>query len=46
MIEGPREFARLRNAVLLLTVIAWMLLLVEPAGIGLPAHCSGMEIKE
>jgi len=34
-----REFARVRNAVLLICAPAWILLLVQPAGMGIFTHC-------
>ena len=40
MIENPREFARVRNAVLLLSALTWIVLLVEP--VSMVAHCSAV----
>ena len=40
MTYRPEEFARVRNAVLLSSVIAWILLLLNPAGMTLVAHCA------
>ena len=41
MIENPGQFGRLRNAVLLLSAITWIVLVVEPGGLGMP-HCVSM----
>src|SRR5579862_9785715 len=34
-----REFARVRNPVLLVSAVAWILLLVEPCRMGMFSHC-------
>ena len=38
MVSDARELARVRNPVLLLSALAWILLLVEPGGMGVHAH--------
>lgn len=38
-----REFARVRNYVLLVSSIAWMLLLFNPSGIAMLVHCAAMD---
>lgn len=40
MIYDAREFARVRNPVLLIATAAWIVLLVEPSRMGMFAHCS------
>lgn len=40
MTYDAREIARVRNPVLMMSAITWILLLAEPGGIGLPAHCA------
>src|ERR1700693_86133 len=39
MIYDAREVARVRNAVLLISAFAWMLLVVEPGSVRMFAHC-------
>jgi predicted metal-binding membrane protein len=39
MTYSAREFARVRNPVLLMSAVTWILLLVEPGGMGKLAHC-------
>jgi len=36
---NARDLARVRNSVLLMSAVAWILLLGEPAGISILAHC-------
>jgi predicted metal-binding membrane protein len=40
MIHDPRELARVRNPVLLLSAAAWIWLLVDPGGLMMQAHCA------
>lgn len=40
MISDPRELARVRNSVLLLTAAAWIWLLAAPGGSMVHAHCA------
>ncbi len=40
MTEDPRELARVRNPVLLLSAAAWIWLLVDPGGSMMHAHCA------
>lgn len=42
MIYDPRELARVRNPVLLLTAAAWIWLLADPGGSMVHAHCGAM----
>jgi len=39
MAYDARELARVRNPVLLITAVTWILLLVEPGNLGIFAHC-------
>jgi predicted metal-binding membrane protein len=39
MISGVREFARVRNPVLLISAATWILLLAEPGGTDMLVHC-------
>lgn len=39
MVYDAREFARVRNPVLLVSALAWILLLVEPGSMGMSTHC-------
>ena len=41
MLSDARELARVRNPVLLLSAVTWILLLVEPGGMGVHAHLHG-----
>ena len=43
MIYDPREVARVRNPVLLIAAAAWALLIAEPRGITVFAHCMAVE---
>jgi predicted metal-binding membrane protein len=40
MTYDPREIARVRNPVLLLSAAAWIWLLVDPGGLMMQAHCA------
>jgi predicted metal-binding membrane protein len=40
MTDDPRELARVRNPVLLLSAAAWIWLLVDPGGLMTQAHCA------
>ena len=40
MTYEPREFGRVRNGVLLVSAIAWALLLLDSGGLALSAHCA------
>lgn len=40
MIYDPRELARVRNPVLLVSAAAWIWLLVDPGGLMMQAHCA------
>src|SRR5947209_5014128 len=42
MTSDAREFARLRNAVLLITAAAWAVLLVQPGGMAMHVHGPAM----
>ncbi len=44
MIYNPREAARVRNLVLLIAAVAWVLLIAEPRG-GALAHCGAIDIS-
>jgi predicted metal-binding membrane protein len=39
MTYDARELARVRNPVLLVSAVSWILLLVEPASVGMFSHC-------
>jgi predicted metal-binding membrane protein len=42
MIDDPRELARVRNPVLLLSAAAWIRLLADPGGLAMQAHCAAL----
>jgi len=46
MTYDARELARIRNAVLLVSAVAWGVLLIGPQSMGLQIHCSAMDLGE
>ena len=45
MVYDAREFARIRNPIVLICALIWVLLLVEADNVNMYAHCPAMSVE-